>query len=57
VNTIFNGELVADAKRSAKSITMKNYELFDTSDLREWYDKHVTDILAALEEFQERDSG
>jgi len=37
---------------------MKNYELFDTSDLQEWYDKHVTDdILIALEEFQERDSG
>ncbi|KYN38931.1 hypothetical protein ALC56_06691 [Trachymyrmex septentrionalis] len=58
MNTIFNGEFVADAKRSAKSITTKNYKLFDTSDLREWYDKHVTDdILAALEEFQERDSG
>ena len=58
MNTIFNGEFVADAKRSAKSITTKNYELFDTSDLREWYDKHVTDdILAALEEFQKRDSG
>ncbi|KYN22501.1 hypothetical protein ALC57_05098 [Trachymyrmex cornetzi] len=35
VNTIFNGEFVADAKRSAKSITTKNYELFNTSDLRE----------------------
>ncbi|KYN28157.1 hypothetical protein ALC57_02429 [Trachymyrmex cornetzi] len=58
VNTIFNGEFVAYAKRSAESITTKNYELFDTSDLREWYDEHVTDdILAALEEFQERDSG
>ncbi|KYN22272.1 hypothetical protein ALC57_05335, partial [Trachymyrmex cornetzi] len=58
VNTIFNGEFVADAKRSAKSITTKNYELFNTSDLREWYDEHVMDdILAALEEFQERDSG
>ncbi|KYN15192.1 hypothetical protein ALC57_12602 [Trachymyrmex cornetzi] len=57
VNTIFNGEFVADAKRSAKCITTKNYELFNTSDLREWYE-HVTDnILAALEEFQERDSG
>ncbi|KYN22020.1 hypothetical protein ALC57_05591 [Trachymyrmex cornetzi] len=58
VNTMLNGEFVADAKRSAKSITTKNYELFDTFDLREWYDEHVTDdILAALEEFQERDSG
>ena len=58
VNTIFNDEFVADAKRSAKSITTKNYELFDTSDLRKWYDKHmIDDILAALEEFQERDSG
>ena len=33
VNTIFNGEFVANAKRSAKSIT-KNYELFGTSDLQ-----------------------
>ena len=58
MNTIFNGEFIIDAKRSAKSIIMKNYELFDTSDLQEWYDKHVTDdILIALEEFQERDSG
>ncbi|KYN28563.1 hypothetical protein ALC57_02021 [Trachymyrmex cornetzi] len=58
VNTIFNGEFVADAKRSAKSITTKNYELFNTSDLREWYDEHVMDdILAAMEEFPERDSG
>ena len=58
VNTIFNDKFIADAKRSAKSITTKNYELFGTSDLQEWYDKHVTDdILIALEEFQERDSG
>ena len=36
VNTIFNGELVADAKRSAKSITTKNNELLDSfSNLRE----------------------
>ena len=35
VNMIFNGEFVADAKRSAKSITTKNYELFGTSDLQE----------------------
>ncbi|KYQ58114.1 hypothetical protein ALC60_02904, partial [Trachymyrmex zeteki] len=58
VNTIFNGEFVADVKRSVKSITTKNYEFFAASDLREWYDKHVTDdILAILEEFQERNSG
>ena len=30
-----HGEFVADVKRSAKSITTKNYDLFDTSDLRE----------------------
>ncbi|KYN22204.1 hypothetical protein ALC57_05406 [Trachymyrmex cornetzi] len=58
VNTIFNGEFIADVKRAVKSITTKNYELCATSDLREWYDKHVTDsILTSLEEFQERDSG
>ncbi|KYM93806.1 hypothetical protein ALC62_15595 [Cyphomyrmex costatus] len=58
VNTTFNGEFVADDKRSFKSITTKNYELYGASDLKEWYDEHVMDaILSDLEEFQERDSG
>ncbi|KYM96620.1 hypothetical protein ALC62_12747, partial [Cyphomyrmex costatus] len=58
VNTVFYREFVADTKRSVKSITMKNYELYGASDLKEWYDEYVVDaILSALEEFQERDSG
>ncbi|XP_067209958.1 uncharacterized protein [Linepithema humile] len=43
---------------AVKTIATKNCELFPTSDLNEWYTRHVEDdILAALEEFQERDSG
>ncbi|KYM97826.1 hypothetical protein ALC62_11480 [Cyphomyrmex costatus] len=58
VNATFNGEFVADDKRSFKSITTKNHELYGASDLKEWYDEYVMDaILSDLEEFQERDSG
>ncbi|XP_071576442.1 uncharacterized protein [Temnothorax nylanderi] len=40
------------------NIATRNYELFRTSDLREWYKRHVIEsTLASLEEFQERDSG
>lgn len=58
VNTIFNGEFVTDADTSVKSITTRNHQLLVASDLQEWYDVYVLDAtLAALEEFQERDSG
>jgi len=58
VNTIFNGEFVAGDKHANKSINTRNYELFRTSDLREWYERRVIEpTLASLEEFQERDSG
>jgi len=58
VNTVFNGEFVTGDKRANKSINTRNYELFRTSNLREWYERHVIEpTLAALEEFQERDSG
>ncbi|XP_072759760.1 uncharacterized protein [Anoplolepis gracilipes] len=58
VNTVFNGEFVAGDKRANKSINTRNFELFRTSDLREWYERRVVEpILASLEEFQERDSG
>lgn len=58
INTTFNGEFVAGEKIAVKTITTKNHELFPTSDLNEWYTRHVEDtILASLEEFQERDSG
>jgi len=55
VNTVFNGEFVTGDKRSNKSINTRNYELFRISNLREWYGIEPT--LAALEEFQKRDSG
>jgi len=58
INTVFNGEFVAGDKRANKSIATRNYELFRTSNLCEWYELHVVEpILASLEEFQERDSG
>jgi len=56
INTVFNGEFVAGNKSANKS--MRNYEFFRTSNLRERYDLRVVDpILASLEEFQECDSG
>jgi len=58
INTVFNGEFVAGDKSANKSIATRNYELFRTSNLREWYELRVVEpILASLEEFQERDSG
>ena len=55
---MFNGEFVAGDKRANKSITTRNYELFRTSDLQEWYVLRVIEpTLASLEEFQERNSG
>ncbi|KYQ47054.1 hypothetical protein ALC60_13929, partial [Trachymyrmex zeteki] len=58
INTVFNGEFVAGDKRANKSITTRNYELYQCTDLREWYMSRVVEpVLASLEEFQERDSG
>ncbi|XP_070155793.1 uncharacterized protein, partial [Polyergus mexicanus] len=58
INSVFNGEFVTGDKRANKSINTRNYELFRTSDLREWYERRVVEpTLASLEEFQERDSG
>ena len=38
-------------------ISVRNYELFNSSDLQEWYASRIIElILASLEEFQERDS-
>jgi len=45
---IFNGEFAKGDKRANKSNT-KNYELFQTSNLREWYKRHES-TLASLEE-------
>lgn len=58
VNTLFNGEFVSGDKRANKSINTKNCELHRTSDLDEWYERRIVEpTLAALDEFQERDSG
>jgi len=58
INTVFNGEFVAGNKSANKSIATRNYELFQTSNLREWYELRVVEpTLTSLEEFQERDSG
>ncbi|XP_070153685.1 uncharacterized protein [Polyergus mexicanus] len=58
VNTVFNGKFVSGDKSANKSVNTRNYELFRTSDLHEWYERRVVEpTLASLEEFQERDSG
>jgi len=58
INTVFNGEFVAGNKSANKSIATRNNELFQTSNLREWYELCVVEpTLTSLEEFQERDSG
>jgi len=41
INTVFNGEFMADDKRANKNITTRNYKLFRTSDLQEWYESLV----------------
>jgi len=58
VNTMFNGEFVTGDKRANKSIITRNYELFCSSDLQEWYQSRVVEpTLTSLVEYQERDSG
>jgi len=46
INTVFNGEFVADNKSANKSIATRNYELFQTSNLREWYELRVVEYLS-----------
>jgi len=58
LNTVFNSEFVTGDKSVNKSIATRNYELFHSTDLREWYELRVVEpILSSLEKFQERDSG
>jgi len=58
INTVFNGEFVANSKTANKSVCTRNIELFRSSNLHEWYKSHVIEpILTSLDEFQERDSG
>ena len=61
INTVFNSEFVLGDKCANKCankyMSRRNYELFRSSDLYEWYASHVVElILTSLEEFQERDS-
>ena len=59
VNTVFNGKFVnIRDDRDNKSLATKNYEIYRASNLREWYEQRVIEvILTMLDEFQERDSG
>ncbi|XP_043267868.1 uncharacterized protein [Venturia canescens] len=58
VNTEFNAEFATGDQRTHKSINTANVELFQTSDLKEWYEERVIEpTLASLDEFQECDSG
>ena len=42
-------------KSANKNINTKNYELFQTSNLREWYERHVIEpTLTSLDKFQEQ---
>ncbi|XP_039310745.1 uncharacterized protein LOC120358927 [Solenopsis invicta] len=59
VNTVFNGEFInIRDDRDNKSLATKNCELYRASNLREWYERRVIEVIVAmLDEFQERDSG
>jgi len=54
INIVFNSEFVAGDKRTKKIIATRNYELYQYTDLREWYVSRVVEfILVSLEEFQD----
>jgi len=54
INIVFNSEFVAGDKRMKKIIATRNYELYQYTDLREWYVSRVVEfILVSLEEFQD----
>ncbi|XP_011696249.1 PREDICTED: uncharacterized protein LOC105454956 [Wasmannia auropunctata] len=58
VNTVFNGEFTSGDKRANIGIPSRNAEFYRTSDVREWYEKHVVEAtLTKFGEFEERDSG
>jgi len=58
INNAFNSKFVTGDKSANKSIATRNYELFHSTDLREWYELRVVEpTLASLEKFQECDSG
>nr|XP_034192558.1 uncharacterized protein LOC117609909 [Osmia lignaria] len=58
VNTVLYGEFTVNNKSDVKSFSVRNKQLFSTSNLNDWYDKYVVNsTLTLMEEFQERDSG
>jgi len=63
INTVFNDEFITGDKRANKSITTRNYKLFNMSDsdkngiYKNSASRVVEPILASLEDLQERDSG
>ena len=38
INSVFNDEFVKGDKQANKSIATQNYELYQCTDLREWYE-------------------
>ena len=58
VNTNLNAEFMLGENTDMKSFGTRNRVLLMTSNVREWYSKHVVaPTLVMLEEFQDRDSG
>ena len=52
MSTAFNGEFATKDKRANKSIISKNSEIYQYTDLREWYEQHIIEpTLTSLEEF------
>jgi len=44
INIVFNGEFVAGNKSANKNIATRNYELFRSTDLQEWYELRVVEL-------------
>ena len=58
INTVFNGEFVSGNKRANKSVSTRNYELFQTLPICKNGTRRAWSVYPALlEEFQECDSG
>ncbi|KYN14203.1 hypothetical protein ALC57_13587 [Trachymyrmex cornetzi] len=51
VNTTFNGEFATNDKRANKSITTKNIEIYQYTDLREWYQRHIIEPTLTVDHF------
>ncbi|XP_076384595.1 uncharacterized protein LOC143263732 [Megalopta genalis] len=58
VNVVLEAEFVLRNEVSVKSFSMRNFALFQSSNLHRWYVKDVVPtLLTSIEEFQERGSG